>query len=626
MTEASRVDFLGWGNQPRVALHPSGAFSDQETHCPAWPAEEAGDLAAAGDGLYKMASIVNDQFNNPFLEAGVSLDSLEAALTWIESVVAFSRERNEAGAGFSDIQAKQARASAGVVVLSIAESLASIKGKGAQKLRERAMVWYFAQLEAESDPLLRERLVLNLDWIIPSLPSGLANKARDVMTRYLPLTPPYQEWFAEGNVLRIDWKCGEEFLEGWRRRLREVGFAMTKDGGNWGESVFERDYRASDIATKVVMTLGLEQRNVFRHMNDATYHIVGYDGHSDWGRTLPRSLEYSPAQKGAKVILYLLCCGKQILQKVRDQYPDAQIVTTFNSSKFSADFRYSEDFSAFLHILDGIAGRESWEEIRSRVNGDWYHNPEKNYIFPIEPLVMARSLDRDHDGQADIFDRLIDYNTFNVVEDTRGEFSPRVPETPPQKIVGTRLHLSVQVFHTLAHFNELLEGFTHDLRVFAAGWYDPIAPSEATTIERGPTRVRIIEVAGRLQYFFQGSAHYAHASEESWRALAALSLCMAVMAHEVSLQSYSPLKRALNGLLLVAHSLEVDDARDRDEVIWEGLSKCLALPEMPLEVFKEAKKVQHRWYAGSRASLSKLENELSPDILTALTEWAGTDE
>jgi len=430
-------------------------------------------------------------------------------------------------------------------------------------------------------------------------------------------------WFAGGSVLRIDWKCGSEFLEGWIRRLKGEGFKVVTDGGSYGESVLNKDFQVGGTRTSVELNIGPERGNVFRKMSDPSIHIVGYDGHSDWGRKIPHSLHGAPPQSEEKAIFYLLCCGKQILQKVRDVYPRAQIVTTFNSSRFSADFSYSEDFTAFIHMVNGIAHRETWEQIRARVNKDWYNNPEKNYLFPAEALAQARSLDRDHDGQADMFDRLVDFNTFDVVTDALQEFSPRVPETPPYRIVGTRLHFGVQVFHTLAHFNEVLEGFTHDLRVFSNGWYDPTLPVAPGVIERGPTRVRTDGSGNARRYFFQGSSHFAHATEEAWRALAVIALATAVMTHEQAYQRYPAEDRALNALLLVAHGLEVDDMLGRDEAIWRRFLPALGLPvELSLSAFQSAKKADAHWYAGSNKAIRVLKTQLLPEQVAALRAWA----
>ena len=610
---------LGWGNQPRVLLHPGGVFLPVGQ-----PLVSGVDVASVGDGLYRMAWIIDDQTGNPLNEARVTQTRVAEVVQSLSELLARVPAVGELPPGIDPLQAAQVRASAGVVLLSLVESQKGKTSDKAKRIVSSAMGQYFTLISQETSTLLAEKLCINLDWILPCLPKPLAEQARGLMDKYVPSTPPYAAWFRDGSVLRIDWKCGSEFLDGWRRRLGQAGFQVASDGGSWGSSVLKKVYKVKDVVTEVEFELGPERSDVFRKMNDPSVHIVGYDGHSDWGRKIPACLNHAPEQVGDKAIFYLLCCGKQILQKVRDTYPRAQVVTTFNSAKFTQDFAYSEDFTAVMHMLEGISRRESWNQIRDRINKDWYNNPEKNYIFPNEVLAMARSLDKDHDGQADVFDRLVDFNTFDVPNDTAREFRPIVPQTPPHKIVGTKLHLGVQVFHTLCHFNQVMEHFTRDLRVFAAGWYDPGLPAAPGTREFGPTRVVIKKGEKGPEYYISASFHYAHTSGEAWRALLGLSLGVVVASNESDTRGMAPLDRVLNTLVMVAQGLEVDDAPfGRDQAIWDGLLTTMGISApVPLMEVQSAKKVDPHQYAGSRASIQQLKTRLPPATLEALTRCA----
>lgn len=611
---------LGWGNQPRVVLHNSGIFAAPDATPLDLKAQPKEAALQQGDGLYRMAAIVDDQTGNPFLEARVSLAFLTSATQNLVGLL-----QNASAFSLDDRQRLQLLASGSVVLLSIAESQATRKSKEGARLLRQSIESYLSVLEAEQNALLAERMAINLDWVLAILPSDLGQRAKAAIARWVPTKPPYDAWFANGNqTLRVDWKCGGEFLSGWKRRLQEEKFTLVNDGGDYGDAELRKTFDVNGIRTEVQMIIGPERNNVFRKMGDAQVHLVGYDGHSDWGRKIPRSLENAPAAVGEKVIMYLLCCGKQVLQRVKDIYPRCPLITTFNSSKFTQDFRYSEDFVAFIHVLNGISRRESWAQIRDRVNKDWYNNPEANYLFPNEALLMARSLDRDHDGQADMFDKLIDFNTFDIKSDAREEFNPRVPETPAAQIVGTRLHFGVQVFHTLAHFNQVLESFTHDLRVFAAGWYDPTQPAAEGVIECGPTRVRVEKVDGKTVYRFSGSCHYAHATEEAWRVLATLALSRVVLQKEPAYKSILPEQRAMTALLMVAQGLEVDDAWGRDAEIWKNALPLMGLPAgIPLDAVQQAKHADAHWYAGSRASFDALTKSLKPEVLAGLKAWGG---
>ena len=633
MSRRHRHKILGWGNQPRVYVLDSGylvqeAFMRSAERSLIERLETGGLNRAEGGaaefdrlvrafagGLYDCARVINDQNWNPFIEAGIPkiwmIRFCEAIPAFLEDISAMVN-----GGRLASLQSSQVRASIGPVLLSMAESQSGLTSRTSSALVDKAMEQWFSNWNGEGDPLIREQMIANLDWVMESLPEQWARRARALLDAAIPWSPPYLSWFKDDDILRIDWKCGPEFLEGWIERLKREGFVPEEKNGFFEEVCFSKDFMVGGIRTLVRMRLAPERNNVFERMGDPDVHIVGYDGHSDWGRKIPRSLENAPPQDGEKCIFYLLCCGKQILAKVKGVYPNAQIVTTFNSSKFTRDFRYSEDFSAFMHILDGIVRRENWESIRDRVNGDWYHNPEKNYIFPIESILMARSLDRDHDGQADIFDRLIDFNTIDVAVDTRNELSPRVPETPPHRIVGTKLHFGVQVFHTLAHFNEILEGFTHDLRVFADGWHDPAYPPPEGVMEWGPARVRVENSPSGPLYFFSGSAHFAHATEEAWRAIAVLTLACVVMGFEEAYRrAYSPVERGLNALLMVSQGLAVDDAFGRDEALWKSVSILMGLPTaLEYRSFRAECEAEHHWYAGSKAAVHRLDARLDGDV------------
>ena len=53
------------------------------------------------------------------------------------------------------------------------------------------------------------------------------------------------------------------------------------------------------------------------------------------------------------------------------------------------------------------------------------------------PAVRRRVLDADHDGQADLFDRLVDFNTFKPEEDAARDFQA-IEHRAADQLDGTR--------------------------------------------------------------------------------------------------------------------------------------------------------------------------------------------
>ncbi len=306
------------------------------------------------------------------------------------------------------------------------------------------------------------------------------------------------------------------------------------------------------------------------------------------------------------------------MQMFRDKFPKADLITTHNSSYFYPE-RDAEGVQAFVRMTENIAARADYETMAADVHR---HNPfryahdregiDNNFIFPTDLEVRRMVLDSDHDGQADIFDRLIDFDTFNVPEDTAREFEPIAQPRPADRLVGTKVHFAAQTINRMTLYSAVFEPQNSTGRVLPEGWFEP---------EPGKTRIFRFEkttLDGHDVIQMRMNARYAHMSEEAARMAAAYEYAMWVYENEGDKTRLdSPLDAELNALVFASHSLATDVGY-RDREVWEAFLKHYGLPEIPRSVVERAKEADSHYYSGSYASIEQLRKELDPEVLSAL--------
>jgi hypothetical protein len=79
----------------------------------------------------------------------------------------------------------------------------------------------------------------------------------------------------------------------------------------------------------------------------------------------------------------------------------------------------------------------------------------------------------------------------------------------------------------------------------------------------------------------------------------------------------SPEGAKINGLILFAHSLDMDMSW-RDEELWKAFLAKYHLPEIPLSTVMNIKSEDHHHYAGSPAMIAKVKEALAPAVVEAL--------
>jgi hypothetical protein len=369
--------------------------------------------------------------------------------------------------------------------------------------------------------------------------------------------------------------------------------------------------------------VGVNNNNVFKNMNRADMHIVGYDGHSDIGRTVPGSLRTGPDEVGSKLIFTGLCAGKDNIHNMKERYPGAQILTTFNSSYFNTEDRptgkvmtRSENLNVLMELVKGAVRKDDWATINTNIRQNAVLFPYShvmpggtNYISPIHTDIRRKVLDADHDGQADYLDKFANLDTFKVQTDTAREFQPVAPTRPAEVLDGTVTHLAAQALNTATGYNNVTQDYKKQ-NILGNGYFDP-KPGEKAIVKFERTQVE-----GQTTLLMTVNAHYAHMSVESLRAVAAYEFIQQIAKDE----NLTGADAKLMGLTFSAFSILYDESRwGRDEVIWNNLLTTLGLPtELSMDPIAALLNDEHHDYSGNTTHVQKWKQQLPPTVVAAL--------
>jgi hypothetical protein len=609
-TQPVNLDPAG-GNRP-VYLNASGVFtSSPDGKSPANDVE-------LGDALFKAAELA-DNVKEPML-AQVPLALREKTFEQLKVALARVPADGPPPAGLDAKQALQLRASVGAVLLDL------LNASNESALRSRVAQTYEALVRAETDPRLRENLIFHLSNS-PAAQSGEVKAISDALLKELaPTSPPYDKWFANGNkTVNLSWTVGQgEFWKGFTNYLKEHGFKPVGPENQYGVTTYEATFNKPGVGeTTFRISVREGGTNILSPMNDPNVHVVGYDGHSNWGRNMSASVRNGPeAPNGGdgKLIFYNLCVGKGVLDRVKEKYGNAQVVTTYAASNFYTDgsgqMTRGEGVQALMALVRGIAERADWNKLHKDMNAaadiGWGRTWD-NYITPISTLTREKVLDRDNDGQADYLDKHFNYSTFKVPEDTSREFQPVKQSRDASVLDGTKVLVSANMINTLSEFSGILDRVNPDSKVVAGGWYEP-KMGEAKDL------VRFTEQKGRdgkTEYVMTFNARYAHMSEEAMRAITVYEFTRFMQ--DSGKLRMDPVDAKLAGLLAFAQSLAVDEGY-RDREVWSTFLKRYNLPETISLSDVSSALAAHSGhnYAGDSASIAKLKQTIGQAALDAL--------
>lgn len=597
------------GVQRPVYLTLEGVFSLTPDGKP--PASDA----ERGDAAFRAAAMVDDAGKNLFQAAGVPAATLKKALGWVQSGLA----RVPATQGELPGPRMQHRASLGTVLLHLLEAFPASDAAS----RQAALAAYESMVRAETNPRLRETLIFHLSNSEAAKTSPVKEVSGRLMVELAPLTPPYSRWFANGNkTVNVAFTVGRtEFWKGFTTKLKEAGFQVVGPENQYGVTAYEKKMTKPGVG-ETVFRVSLKEggTDILAPMKDAGVQIVGYDGHSNWGRNMSASVRNGPpaADGGSgKLVFYNMCVGKGTLDKVREKYPNAQVATTYGASRYQkgADdlMEEGEGVQVFLALVDGIASRSSWEALHKTMNAaadmDWTRTWD-NFLTPISTLTRERVLDRDHDGQADYLDKHFNFNTFQVPEDTSREFRPIKQVRLTELLDGTRVLVSGNMINTLSEFSSLLSITNRDSKVIPDGYFDP-GPNDLALVRF----TRAPGTGGRTEYRMQVNSRYAHMSEEALRSVAVYEFNRFL--HKSGELGLGAVDAKLNGLILVGRSLDVDEG-SRDTEVWNALLARYNLPRVDRSVVDAILEAEHHDYAGSPAMVHELKSKLSAQALREL--------
>jgi hypothetical protein len=599
------------GTRRPVALGQNGRFTPT-------PGIDASQPKAIADGLFHAASLIDDSKGNLFEEMRMPDAGRAKMLAHLKADLGSVAVGKRPPPGMTDLQALQMRSSGATVLLE----LMTAKGTPAAQKRE-ALTLYRDMLSKETNATLKDGMALHLYRMRESLPADLRKSVESAKEIIAPQKPPYDSWFKNGNEkVDVSWSAGSESLQDDVKLLKDAGFKVKSE--SWDKTVLEKTYDVNGKKTTFSVSIRPFRSDMFKDMNDPNAEMVVYTGHSNWGRNMRDSLSgfgNAPASGGKdKLVLSDLCVGKGEMQMFRDKFPQSDLITTYTSSYFveSGDGEEpdSEGIHAILNTFEGIAKRRSYDQIAEAVREDnpwqWEHDQEgidNNYIFPSDVATRRKVLDSDHDGQADVFDRLIDFSTVSVKEDTAREFQPIDQGRKADDLVGTKVHFAAMTVNRLTIYSELFHPKNSDSKVVPGGYFDP-KPGETDMFRFASTTVD-----GKKAVVLQMSSRYAHMSEEALR----MAACFEYNNFMAKQRGWSLDKADTNisGMILAQHSLSTDSGH-RDDVVWKEFCKAYRLPEIPLSTIERYKEVDHDWYSGSRKSISEMKKTLTPAVLDAL--------
>ncbi|MDP3501320.1 MAG: hypothetical protein Q8S33_13325 [Myxococcales bacterium] len=570
-------------SQRPVFLAADGTFTVSSNGTPPRTALEK------GDALFRAGELVDNARDNVF--GALPKDTRSKVFAQLKATLDTPPQ------GLDAKQSLQQRASAGAVLLHLME------GTKEPELLRPMLATYEGLVRGEKDKRLQENLVFHLSNS-PLTKSGDAKVLADALLPALtPLTPPYEKWFANGNTtVKMDWQVGDEFLAGFQRKLSNDGWKEK----TVGSGVYTKTFNEPGVGeTKFEIRTRLGGgTNLLEKLNDPAVHIIGYDGHSSWGKNQVGSLKRAaslPDGGDGKLYFSNLCVGKSQIDAFKEKFPNLQVATTYGSSSVDTDV---DGFAALM------AKRAGWQEINpflDRVDGEWGRD---NFVTPASTLVREQVLDRDNDGQADYLDKHFNVSTFNVAVDTQREFRPVKQDRPPELLDGTKILISAQVINTVSEFSGILKRVNEHSRVIPNGWFEPKA-GEAEVVKfekvKGPT--------GQPEYRMQVNARYSHMSEEGLRATCVYEFNRWLQSSGE--QRMDPVDRKLAAVIGFAQSLDIDESFRDDEVFTNFLARY-NLPPISRNDIQALLDAEHHDYAGSQAMVNALKAKLPAAALAEL--------
>jgi hypothetical protein len=582
------------GTHRPVFLGANGVFS---TTVDGAPPRTNADL---GDAIFRAAELVDDAPGNVFLDARVSKETRSAAFDQVAAALAKVPAGRPPPDGLDANQALQLRSSAATVLLHLLEASPE------PELSGKMLAAYEGLAKGETDRRLRESMVFHLSNSAPAQRPGPVKEASEqLMETLAPMNPPYDKWFANGNKkVDLSWTVGQgEFWKPFTDGLKAKGFKAVGVENQYGATTYEKTFNKPGVGeTTFRVSVREGGTNLLAPVADGESEIIGYDGHSNWGRNMTSSVRNGPASPDGgdgRLFVYNLCVGKGVLDRLKEKYPNLQAATTFGASYKDTDI---DD------LCDSIASREGWERIHERMNET--SGPRGNIVTPVSTLVRERVLDRDNDGQSDYLDKHMNFNTFRVPEDTAREFAPIRQPRPANVLDGTKVLVSGQMLNTVSEFSAILDRVNPDSKVVTDGYFEP-REGEREIIKfsqaRGPD--------GKPEIRMKVNAAYSHMSEEAMRAVTTYEFNRYL--GKTGQLRLDPIDAKIAGMISFAQSMQIDEGY-RDREVWGAFLKRYNLPDVGLSAINSQLDAEHHDYAGTPEMVRAIRAQLTPEMLHGL--------
>ncbi|TNE47452.1 MAG: hypothetical protein EP343_19985 [Deltaproteobacteria bacterium] len=626
----------GAPHDPMVSLtgnEENGVFLSEEGVFSTAAGETPGNIQESAEALFRAAE-ASDQLaegETIFSRGGVNLETKTQVFHQIESLL-----NDTAVADLSPNEAAQLRSSASTVLTDMISTLGHDGPEG--ELQQQAFDALHGMIQNETVGGLKESMIFNAVRVQSTLNDASFDIVDDLRAEIAPTHPPTDKWFADGKrELNISFAAGhgEGFYEGVTEYLGKEGYEVVEDGNRSSWNGSPRKLQMKKMVNGEEYTVNIDLRDFnndsFKDIDNDNYDIVVYQGHSNLGNNTRKSVENAPDATGKDKLVFLgLCAGKDNLDRVRKAFPEAQLVTTFNSSYFNTksmpdgdrQFTQGEDVRALMEMVNGSLERQSWSEINDNIRDEavgWNHKDATfgNYITPLDLQAGAKFRDLDNDGVAMGIDRHFNVDVMEVDSAVSSTLEPRNNNAEGKKLNGELPHLAAAFGNTIDLYNPTYDNFSHKGRILSDGYFKG---TEGDPIVRFDTRVE----NGEKSFVMQVNEDYAHIGEEALRAISMVEYNRHLASTEDSYPVQDPVERELVGMLTAAASLTYD-AGWRDAAVFGAIRDHYDMPEglKWSDAGYLIDKEKHD-YTGSVSMARKWMEKMSPETIEALrTQFGG---
>ena len=608
-----------------VFLSEDGVFSTAAGEAPGTLRESAQALFNAAEASDRLA-----EGETIFSHGGVSLETKTEALNQIETLL-----QDTTNSDLSANESAQLRSSASTVLTEMISTLGHDGPEG--ELQQKAFDTLHGLIQDETVGGLKESMIFNAVRVQSTLNDASFDIVDDLRAEIAPTHPPTDKWFADGKrELNVSFAAGhgEGFYEGITEYLGKEGFEVVDEGNRSSWNGSPRKLQMKKVINGEEYTVNIDLRDFhndsFKDIDNDDYDMVVYQGHSNLGNNTRKSVDNAPDATGKDKLIFLgLCSGKDNIDRVRKAFPEAQLVTTFNSSYFNTkpmpdgdrQFTRGEDARAFMEMVNGVLDRQSWSEINDNIRDEavgWNHKDATfgNYVTPLDLQAGAKFRDLDGDGVAMTLDRHFNVDVMEVDSAVSSTLEPRENNPEGQKLNGDLPHLAAAFANTIDLYNPTYDKFSHKGRILSDGYFKG---GEGDPVVRFDTRVE----NGEKSFVMQVNENYAHIGEEALRAITMVEYNRHLAGTEDSYPIQDPVERELVGMLTAAASLTYD-AGWRDAAVFGAIRDHYDLPEELKwsDAGTLIDKEKHD-YTGSLNMARKWKDKLSPETLEALRTQLG---